>query len=61
MKKLLSTFAADESGVTAVEYGALACFIGVALMLVVEAIGSSLQGTLLEIKVALIGSSLAQR
>lgn len=50
MKKLLSAFAADESGATAIEYGALVAFIAVAVVLVVESIGVSIQGTFLEIK-----------
>ena len=57
MKKLLSTFAADECGATAVEYGALVGFIAVAVMLLVESIGLSVRGTFLEIQAAFGGTS----
>ena len=59
MRKLLSTFAADESGATAVEYGALVGFIALAVMLVVESIGISVRGTFLEIQTAFGGTSSA--
>jgi len=62
MMKGLRSFAGDESGATAVEYGALVGFIAIAVMLVVESIGLSVKGTLLEIKAAFAGgaSSAAQ-
>ena len=50
MTKILSAFAADQSGATAVEYGALVGFIAIAVMLVVESIGLSVQGTFLAIQ-----------
>ena len=42
MKKILRAFASDESGATAVEYGAIVMFIGLALALTLEAIGLNL-------------------
>ena len=59
MRKLLSTFAANESGATAVEYGALVGFVGVAVMLVIESIGFSIRGTFLEIQTAFGGTTSA--
>lgn len=61
MGKLLIAFAADESGVTAVEYGALVGFIGVAVMLVIETIGFSIRGTFLEIQTAFGGTTSAEQ
>jgi pilus assembly protein Flp/PilA len=60
MMKVLRSFAGDESGATAVEYGALVGFIAIAVMLVVESIGLSVQGTFLEIRAAFAGSASAQ-
>jgi len=45
VQKLLRTFASDQSGATAVEYGALVMFVGLALALTLEGIGLSLEGT----------------
>lgn len=58
MKKLPSAFIADESGATAIEYGALVMFIGLALVLTLEAIGMSLAGTFTQLK-TLFGSTSA--
>jgi Flp pilus assembly pilin Flp len=57
MTQLLEAFAADQSGATAVEYGTLVGGIAIAVMLVVESIGLSVQGTLLEIKGIFSGST----
>jgi pilus assembly protein Flp/PilA len=59
MRKLLSTFAVDESGATAVEYAALVAFIGLAVLLVIESLGLSLQGTFLEVQAAFAGATSA--
>jgi len=42
MKTLLTRFAKDESGVTAIEYGLIAAGIGVAIITVVNSVGTSL-------------------
>ena len=42
MKALLKRFAKDESGVTAIEYGLIAAGIGVAILTVVNSVGTSL-------------------
>ncbi len=40
----IARFFKDESGATAIEYGLLAALIGVALIAVINAVGSSLFG-----------------
>jgi pilus assembly protein Flp/PilA len=50
MKKILSAFAGDESGATAIEYGALVMFISLALVLTPEAIGLNLANTFTQLK-----------
>ena len=42
MKALLKRFAKDESGVTAIEYGLIAAGIGIAIITVVNSVGTSL-------------------
>ena len=42
MKGLFVHFARDESGVTAIEYGLIAAGIGVAIITVVNSVGTSL-------------------
>jgi pilus assembly protein Flp/PilA len=42
MKSLLSRFARDESGVTAVEYGLIAALIAVVIITAVTAVGNQL-------------------
>jgi len=44
MKKLVKRFAGDESAATAIEYGLIAAGISVAIIAVVNGIGSSLNG-----------------
>jgi pilus assembly protein Flp/PilA len=44
MKTLLSRFAHDESGVTAIEYGLIAALIAVVIIVAVTAVGTDLQG-----------------
>ena len=43
MKGLLARFAKDESGATAIEYGLIAAGISVAIIAVVQGLGSKLQ------------------
>ncbi len=45
MKSLLTRFANDESGATAVEYGLIATLIGVAIIAGATALGSKLNST----------------
>lgn len=44
MKKLLSKFASDESGATAIEYGLIGALISVAIILGAGAVGSAING-----------------
>ena len=50
MLKQLRKFGADQSGATAVEYGALVMFVGLAIVVTLEAIGMSLEGTFTALK-----------
>ena len=45
MKTLFSRFAKDESGATAIEYGLIAAGISVAIIAVVNSLGSQLKTT----------------
>jgi pilus assembly protein Flp/PilA len=45
MTKLIRQFARDESGATAIEYGLIAAGISVAIIAVVQGLGSSLNTT----------------
>lgn len=45
MKNLLSRFAKNESGATAIEYGLIATLIGVAIIAGATALGGALDGT----------------
>jgi pilus assembly protein Flp/PilA len=42
---LVQRFVSDESGATAIEYGLIAAGISVAIIAVVNALGTQLQGT----------------
>jgi pilus assembly protein Flp/PilA len=42
MKKIVSRFVSDESGATAIEYGLIAAGISVAIIAVVQGIGTNL-------------------
>ena len=44
MKRLVNRFVEDESAATAIEYGLIAAGISVAIIAVVNGIGSSLNG-----------------
>jgi pilus assembly protein Flp/PilA len=45
MKNLVSRFVKDESGATAIEYGLIAAGISVAIIAVVQGLGSKLKST----------------
>ena len=45
MKTLVSRFVKDESGATAIEYGLIAAGISVAIIAVVNGLGTQLKGT----------------
>ena len=53
MKVLLARFACDESGATAVEYGLIAAGISLAIIAIVNSLGTNLNG-----KFGAINSSL---
>jgi pilus assembly protein Flp/PilA len=44
MKNLIAHFVKDESGATAIEYGLIAAGIALAIIAVVNGLGSNLQG-----------------
>lgn len=44
MRNLLSRFAEDNSGATAIEYALLAAFIAVALVGILQQVGTELKG-----------------
>ena len=45
MKNLVTRFVSDESGATAIEYGLIAAGISVAIIAVVQGLGSKLTST----------------
>lgn len=45
MKNLVSRFVADESGVTAIEYGLIAALIAVVIIAAVGTVGKNLSST----------------
>jgi pilus assembly protein Flp/PilA len=53
MKSLFSRFASDESGATAIEYGLIAAGIAVAIITVVQGLGTKLTSTFTEVSNAL--------
>ena len=53
MRKLVKSFARDESGATAIEYGLIAAGIAVAIITVVKNLGSGLQNTFSSVSTAL--------
>jgi pilus assembly protein Flp/PilA len=59
MKKLLSRFAKDESGATAIEYGLIAALIGVGIIVAATNLGSQLSNTFNTVQVKL-GSANAK-
>lgn len=44
MKKLISKFAKDESGATAIEYGLIGALISVAIIMGASALGTAING-----------------
>ena len=53
MKTLVKRFVKDESGATAIEYGLIAAGISVAIITVVQGLGSKLNSTFGSVKNAL--------
>ena len=53
MKTLVTRFVKDESGATAIEYGLIAAGISVAIITVVQGLGSKLNSTFGSVKNAL--------
>ncbi len=53
MKNLVTRFATDESGATAIEYGLIAAGISVAIIAVVQGLGSKLNTTFTSVQTAL--------
>ncbi len=53
MKSLVTRFAKDESGATAIEYGLIAAGISVAIISVVNGLGSKLTSTFTSVQSAL--------
>jgi pilus assembly protein Flp/PilA len=53
MKNLVTRFVKDESGATAIEYGLIAAGISVAIIAVVQGIGSKLNATFTTVQTAL--------
>ena len=51
--KILARFAKDESGATAIEYGLIAACISVAIIAVVQGVGSKLNTTFTQVQNAL--------
>jgi pilus assembly protein Flp/PilA len=53
MHKLIRTFVRDESGATAIEYGLIAAGISVAIIAVVNGLGTQLNNTFTRVKTSL--------
>jgi pilus assembly protein Flp/PilA len=53
MKTLVARFVKDESGATAIEYGLIAAGISVAIIAVVQALGTQLNTTFTKVKTEL--------
>jgi pilus assembly protein Flp/PilA len=53
MKTLFARFVKDESGATAIEYGLIAAGISVAIIAVVQGLGSNLKNTFSSVSTAL--------
>ena len=53
MCHLISTFLKNESGATAIEYGLIAAGISVAIIAVVQGVGTNLKGTFGTVQTAL--------
>jgi Flp pilus assembly pilin Flp len=59
MKKFLRGFLADASGATAIEYGAIVMFIGLALVLVLEGIGLGMEAAFNQLKAVFSSATVA--
>jgi pilus assembly protein Flp/PilA len=57
MKNLVTRFVSDESGATAIEYGLIAAGISVAIIAVVQGLGTKLTATFQEISDKLGGTA----
>lgn len=57
MQNLLSRFADDESGATAIEYGLIAALIAVAIIAALNTLGGSLNTTFGSVSTALGGAA----
>jgi pilus assembly protein Flp/PilA len=57
MRTLLSRFAHDESGVTAIEYGLIAALIAVVIIAAVTLVGTDLQATFNAVGTALAAAT----
>ena len=55
MSKSLMRFVKDESGATAIEYGLIAAGIAVAIIAVVQGLGTNLNSTFGSVQSALVG------
>jgi pilus assembly protein Flp/PilA len=53
MKSLFARFVKDESGATAIEYGLIAAGISVAIIAVVQGLGTNLKNTFSSVSTAL--------
>jgi len=53
MKTILKRFAKDESGATAIEYGLIAAGISVAIIAVVNTLGTNLKNTFTNVSTSL--------
>lgn len=53
MRTLLTKFLRDEQGATAIEYGLIAAGISIAIVTVVQSLGSSLNTTFTSVSTAL--------
>ena len=53
MKTLFARFVTDESGATAIEYGLIAAGISVAIIAVVQGLGTNLKNTFSSVSTAL--------
>jgi len=53
MRKLIQRFGRDESGATAIEYGLIAAGISVAIIAVVQGLGTNLKSTFSSVSTAL--------
>jgi len=53
LKRIIMNFLCDESGATAIEYGLIAAGISLAIITVVNSIGTTLNGTFTSISTSL--------